>query len=117
MTDTEESAHVAELMAKYKELYQGRFRTPFKGVDSTLETMIRSLVHEHGVESTKKALILVFTHADLAWIKNDHLGLVSRPNQWAKHIAPLLVAPASRSRGEQAEFGERPEGKGYRRIW
>jgi hypothetical protein len=71
------------------------------------------------------AVQMIFSD-DFAWVKNNKLEFLANDSTWNKHLVPMLSAREAgtlvfglpkRQAGEQAEFGERPEGSGFRKEW
>ena len=117
MTAEEETAHVAELRAIHTKLYERKMQQPFTGSAAAMEGKLVILLHDHGFQNAKKGLEIVFTHEQCKWVKNGHVDLLLKADKWEKHILPLLNFKLSVSRGEQSEFGDRPDGEGFRRVW
>lgn len=115
-----EAVELAELLEDHNRLYSVRFPgQAYMGAPAVIEAKLKVLLHDHGLVLAKSALELVFTHKQCQWIKTQHVDLLNDPKKWEKHIKPLLTVAAAKvaGRGEQSEFGARPEGKGNRRVW
>lgn len=88
-----------------------RVATPPEGAQ------VAMLVARHGEETAARIIQLMFSQ-DFAWVKDDKLSFALNGKTFEKHLSPRLQAPIPPSGGgEQAEFGARPEGRGYRRVW
>ena len=87
------------------------------------KALLQSLFAKRGESDTVSAVQLLFGD-DFAWVKNNKLDFALNDSTWNKHLVSALqtrnsgVTPSfRRTAGEQAEFGERPEGIGYRKEW
>lgn len=117
---TDDVSAVPTIVAQYKKLYEALYGSPPVLDEGILEGKFHNLVSDHGSAAVGKALTLLFDpNSELKWVKTDKLGWLSRQDQWNKHVVPLLAAARKGpvGGGEQAEFGARPEGAGYRRVW
>ena len=115
-----EAVELAELFVDYNRLYSVRFPgQAYLGAPAVMQAKLKVLLHDHGLPVSKRALELVFTHKQCEWIKTQHVDLLNDPKKWDKHLKPLLAVVTTRGtgKGEQSEFGARPEGKGNRRVW
>lgn len=80
---------------------------------------VAMLVVRHGEEVAAR-IISILSSPDFAWVKDDKLSFALNSRTFEKHIEPKLKAPVAvlpQGGGEQAEFGMRPDGRGYRRVW
>lgn len=119
MTVDDESGQVEQLREHHTEMHRRRYGSPFMGAQAVIEAKLAQLLHDHGFAEAKRGIEIAFTHRQCEWIKTDHVGVLLRPEKWNQHIKPLLTSKGTGAavRGEQSEFGERPEGKGHRRVW
>lgn len=118
-----EEEQVGELVATHSRAYSVRFPgMVYMGAEAVIRSKPSVLLHDHGFDTAKRALEIVFTHPQCQWVKDKHVDLLNDQKRWNKHIQPILsVVTTVRSgvagKGEQSEFGARPEGKGSRRVW
>ena len=79
--------------------------------------LLQTVFRKRGLVDAQRAVVLVHNE-DFRWVRNDKLSFLINDATWNKHLVPAMAQQAlPLQRGEQAEFGPRPDGSGYRREW
>ena len=116
MGEQVDEAQIQALIELHGRMYQKRMRHLFTGNVIMLRSKLEVLLLTYGFEDAKKGLTVLFTHKQCEWIANNHIDIALKAGKWDQHIRPYLNERPG-SKGEQSEFGERPEGKGARQVW
>jgi hypothetical protein len=72
-----------------------------------------------GEEQAAKAVEAMFS-PDLQWVKDGEMTFLLNPRLFEKHVIPAMSRvgkKAAAKRGEQSEYGDRPDGSGHRKVW
>lgn len=113
------STEIDKIVVRYLQLHQEKHGVgTIHHVEVYGQVTAWSHYQDFSSELALRAVELVFTSKDLKWVKSGELAFLMNPKTWAKHIVPALNSVNRETiGGEQSEYGDRPDGAGYQRVW